>query len=276
MMKNFSIHPAFWLFMLAEILEGKYAVPIIAVASAIAHETGHAYVANNRGYVLERLTIMPYGAVLGIGGSMCKRDAVPIAFAGPLVSAAIALLTVSLWWIFPITYSYTLDICRINATLAVFNLLPVFPLDGGRIIIALSKKPLSALKAMRISGATLGVCSIIAGLVSFFYTPSYSLCIIGAALIISATGEANEERYRLLAESAPFKKNTVRPLTERTVIAKPNLTLLRLLKELNPDEVLLFKLLDESGRTVRVIDETALRELCLKKGVRCSVKNALR
>ena len=131
------------------VLEKKYVEFLAGLASVLIHELSHAKAAYERGYVLNRITLMPYGAVLKGGEKIDSADQIFIAAAGPGANAALCLALYALWWRFPVTYAYTEALFDTSLAIGLFNLLPLYPLDGARIVLAISKKPLRALKALR-------------------------------------------------------------------------------------------------------------------------------
>ncbi|MCC5859694.1 MAG: site-2 protease family protein [Ectothiorhodospiraceae bacterium] len=115
---------------------------LVFFASILAHELGHSLVAIRRGIPVHAITLFIFGGVAQMGGdSQRPNDEFWIAIAGPLVSLGLAAgfgllglvtaglyepLTVALGWL-----------ALINLVVAVFNLIPGFPLDGGRVFRAL-------------------------------------------------------------------------------------------------------------------------------------------
>lgn len=82
---------------------------------------------------------MPYGGVIAGGERYSAADSVIIALAAPIFNGAVAICTVALWWLMPECYAYTRDVCVANAGMCLLNLLPVYPLDGYRVVFALCK-----------------------------------------------------------------------------------------------------------------------------------------
>lgn len=185
---KFSIHPLFILFGIYFAITGKVFSFLVFTISACLHEFGHYYVAEKRGYRLSRLVLMPYGAVIyGDTHEMTYFDEVVIALSGPIFSLLIAVFFVSFWWLIPDSYPYLESIVLANLTIATINLIPAYPLDGGRVvnsIISLYTKPKTALKISKTIGIILG-----GGFVGLFIysliikTPNISILMFGLFII---------------------------------------------------------------------------------------------
>ena len=132
-----SVHPLFFIFGLYFALIGKVFSFLAFTFTAAIHEYGHYLASEKAGYKLNKITLMPYGAIIsGDLSGLSYKDECKIALAGPLTNAIIALLCVALWWFIPDVYPYTELIVLANASIAIINLLPAYPLDGGRFLYA--------------------------------------------------------------------------------------------------------------------------------------------
>lgn len=107
-------------------------------ASVVAHELGHALVARARGVGVSSITLFIFGGVASLESEPRRaRDTIAIAIAGPLVSIALGIgaLGVARSGMLPAIAGEPLGwLGRVNLGLAVFNLLPGLPLDGGQIL----------------------------------------------------------------------------------------------------------------------------------------------
>ncbi len=114
---------------------------IILFASILVHELSHSYIAKRNNLPIRRITLFFFGGV----SEMTKEPQDPgievrMAAAGPLMSFLIAAVLGGLWFAgnvihTPIIINATLQYgAYINAVLGIFNLLPAFPVDGGRIL----------------------------------------------------------------------------------------------------------------------------------------------
>ena len=113
-------------------------------ACVLLHELGHSLVARANGIPVNSVTLFLFGGVAQIGGD-AKKPSVEfqVAVAGPVVSALIAsicFLAVREWRVHDLDGLAVLAILRylsvINVAIILFNLLPGFPLDGGRVVRA--------------------------------------------------------------------------------------------------------------------------------------------
>ena len=113
---------------------------VILFASVLVHELSHSYVAKKNGLPIGRITLFFFGGV----SEMTEEPQDPglevrMAAAGPLMSFLIAGVLGGFWYLgglvkAPVAVTATLGYgALINAVLGVFNLLPAFPLDGGRV-----------------------------------------------------------------------------------------------------------------------------------------------
>ena len=115
---------------------------------------------------------MPYGAVVkGELSGISKRKELGVLLAGPLANGATGLAFVALWWLYPETYPYTDVAALVSFSLFFVNLLPAWPLDGGRIL-RLFLRPLGERRA-RIFCRILTV-SIALGVLGYFIFTCFS------------------------------------------------------------------------------------------------------
>ncbi len=197
---KFVIHPLFIIFGIYFALLGKVYSFLIFTLSAVIHELGHSLAAESRGYHLKRLVLMPYGAVIyGDTTDMPYKDEAIIALTGPMVSLFIALLLVSLWWLIPEAYPYT-EICVLaNLTIATVNLLPAYPLDGGRILYAMLScyvKRKTALKICKGMGVAVAVILVLLFIYSIIIkTVNVSLLFFGLFVLFGNIFVSKENRY---------------------------------------------------------------------------------
>jgi Zn-dependent protease len=149
-------------------------------ASIVAHEFCHSIVARKFGMPMKGITLFIFGGVAEMGDEPPTAKAeFSMAIVGPISSLVIAVIFyliyragVSGGWDTPVN-GVIYYIAYINAILAAFNLLPAFPLDGGRVLRSILWGTKGNLRwATRVSssiGATFGIALIILGIFQFIY-----------------------------------------------------------------------------------------------------------
>ncbi len=132
-----TIHPLFFIFGLYFAFSGKVFSFLVFTLTAVIHELGHGFVSDRLGYTLNRIVLMPYGALIsGDIENVSYKDEILVALGGPLINGIVGVFFVAVWWFFPETYAYTDTAVFACFSLAVINLIPAYPLDGGRILLA--------------------------------------------------------------------------------------------------------------------------------------------
>ena len=194
-MAKIKLHPLFLAFGVVLIFLGKGSVFLWTLFALFFHETAHMLAAKSRGYLLGELTLMPYGACLWGEEKMDKRSMAYIAVAGPLANLILIFVVMAIWWAFPHTEKILKSFFWANVSLVVFNLLPAFPLDGSRVVLAVVKNRLKALKILKGVGITLSFALFALFLISAFFDINYSLGIIAVFLFAGAVYGSKKEAY---------------------------------------------------------------------------------
>ncbi|PAP94489.1 site-2 protease family protein [Mesorhizobium wenxiniae] len=184
---------------------------IIAVfACVVLHEFGHIAAARYFGIGTPDITLFPIGGV-------ARLERMPeepgqefvIAVAGPLVNVAIAALIFALLGgsagveqmagIEDPRMNFLARLAGVNVFLVLFNMIPAFPMDGGRILRAALAARLSWSRATQIA-ATIGQgLAFVFGFVGLFYNPL--LIFIGIFVYLAAAAEAQNAQIREVATS---------------------------------------------------------------------------
>ena len=138
---SIKLHPLFLLTGIWYSLTGELFVFLSSCLVALQHEYAHAFAAARLGYSLNKVVLMPYGAVIdGDLQGLRLKDEIKVAVCGPLCNLYTAAFFVALWWFFPDTYAYTDTAFYASIAIALCNLIPAYPLDGGRVLFAVLYK----------------------------------------------------------------------------------------------------------------------------------------
>ncbi|RRJ61547.1 Zn-dependent protease [Paenibacillus oralis] len=130
-----SFHPLFVIIMLMSVLTGHFLELLSLFAIVFIHELGHVAAARMYGIRVLSVQMLPFGgvAVMEDAGDLTAGREIAIALAGPLqnvllIFASLLLHAAGLW-----DGPFLDYFIRSNILIALFNLLPILPLDGGKI-----------------------------------------------------------------------------------------------------------------------------------------------
>jgi len=174
----------------------------------ILHELGHALTAQRFKIKTREISILPIGGVAQLESIPEKpREELLVALAGPAVNILIAAILYPL-----VTFGQVVDdlsnvsrigpenflpaLMKINLWLALFNLIPAFPMDGGRVLRALLAFKLSHEKATRIAASVGQMLAMVFVFFGFFSNPF--LIFIGLFIFLGAQAEAAYGQSRFM------------------------------------------------------------------------------
>jgi Zn-dependent protease/CBS domain-containing protein len=164
--------------------------------AVVLHELGHSLVAMRYGFPIESITLWIFGGIARLTEQPedWKRE-LNIAIAGPVVSIAVGVLSYLALVVLPegiptlrFLFGY---LALMNLVLAAFNLLPGFPMDGGRVLRALLARNRPFADATRTAAEVGKIFAILLGLFGLF---NFNIILIGIAFFIyvGATSEAQQ------------------------------------------------------------------------------------
>lgn len=168
----------------------------------VLHELGHALAARRYGIPTVDITLYPIGGVARLARMPSKPvQELVVALAGPAVNLALAALF-ALGLVFappsPLLASLLYWLVGANVVLLAFNLLPAFPMDGGRVLRALLATRVGRLKATETAARVGRWMALLLGAAGLFYNPM----LILIALFVWFSGTA-ELRAVQAAEAPP-------------------------------------------------------------------------
>ncbi|UWG46522.1 Zn-dependent protease fused to CBS domain [Halanaeroarchaeum sp. HSR-CO] len=160
----------------------------------VLHELGHSLVAIRYGYPIDSITLWILGGIAQLSEQPEDwRHELLIAIAGPAVSVLLGILSFAFVFVVPAgidTVRFLLGyLALVNLTLAVFNLLPGFPMDGGRVLRALLARNRPFARATQLAAEVGKAVAILMGLVGLF-GGNLILIAIAFFIYIGASGES--------------------------------------------------------------------------------------
>lgn len=204
------------------------AAGLLMCVSIVLHELGHALAARHFHMRVSAITLFALGGVAEIADEHPDpiRELL-VAVAGPVVSLLLAAAFALLWWWLPSPLA--LHLALTNGLMAVFNLLPGYPMDGGRVLRAvlwfLNDEELPAARVASLAGRVCGWVMIVSsvfyvlvtgdlfngiwlGLVGYFLTRSatlgYRQLVLQRILSTVSVADLMQRAYRAVAPELPL------------------------------------------------------------------------
>src|SRR5215510_13016527 len=178
---------------------------VLLFVSVVLHEFGHVLAARHYGINTPEITLLPIGGVASLERMPEKpSQEIVVALAGPLVTLIIVVvLTLVLGARFDLTQMAQLEqaqstmlgrVAAANVALVLFNLIPAFPMDGGRVLRALLAIPLGYTRATRIAALIGQGLALVFAFIGLMGSPL--LILIAIFIFLAASGEAGYVQAR--------------------------------------------------------------------------------
>jgi Zn-dependent protease/CBS domain-containing protein len=231
----------------------------------VLHEYGHSLVAQRLGIEIQDITVLPIGGVARLKSLPEKPwDEVKIAIAGPLVNVVLAPIFFAIALLLGAS---PLDIANIlqggnslgqifaylgfiNVALVVFNLIPAFPLDGGRVLRGLLATRLGAVRATDVSAA-IGQLFAVAFFLIGLLGGNFLLALVAVFIFFGATGESQMVRQH--EQTRGLTVSDVMGTKPRTETVTPSHTFGQVLDSVIHGYQEDFPVLDESGKLLGML-----------------------
>ena len=242
------------------------------------HEFGHIAMGRRFGVKTPEVILSPIGGIANMERIPEKpSEELLVAIAGPLVNVAIVIVMMAIFGLDP-RQAGTVDFTTaplaqrllvVNVMLVLFNLIPAFPMDGGRMLRAVLAMFMEARKATAVAariGQVFAFIFVITGLVN----ANYILLLVGVFIYIAAASEEQSAAFRGFAsrlkvrdamEASPVTLSASAPLSQaiETLLASPQ-------RE--------FPVLDGS-RLVGLLDRNAMLAGLRDLGAEAAIGNAM-
>jgi len=217
------------------------------------HEMAHSLIAKAKGIEIHSITLLILGGVSQMEETMPDpKIELPMALAGPMTSLAIGLISAALVYVFDaavadpavagvlvFTFGY---LGLLNILLFGFNLLPAFPMDGGRVLRAWLARRMPLSRATRIAADVGKGFAVVFGIVGLLFLNPI-LIIIAFFIYIGASQEATVLRYNILLQDITVADAMSSPVAT----VEPTLPLSRLVEMMYETKHLGFPVVDRGA-----------------------------
>ncbi|MCC6780194.1 MAG: site-2 protease family protein [Hyphomicrobiales bacterium] len=253
---------------------------VLLFACVLAHEFGHIFTARAFGVATPDVTLLPIGGVARLERiPEAPSEELLIAIAGPLVNVAIALLLMGLLGgHIDATHLQAVDsprtsmvdrLAAVNLFLALFNMIPAFPMDGGRVLRALLASRMGYVRATEIAAVIGQGVAFALGFVGLLYNPL--LIFIAIFVYLAASSEAHMVAIRAMARGVPVSAAMMTQfatLTPEALVEEAVETLLRT----SQSE---FPVIDAAGKPVGLLSRNDLIRGLKERGPQARVAEAM-
>lgn len=260
--RKIYFHPAFLVVCAISFAFDFYEQFFIMWGIMLFHEGGHFIAAKYLGMKIKIFKIMPFGAELRFENQHKVKGMreIALSISGPLVNLLFCISSIAF---LPQTESSQFFICA-NASVFIFNMLPVLPLDGGRIMKALfylRSGEISSVKYVLVISKIFDVILIILGFGILYYTEfNFSILLIGVFVMFYIFDE--NKNYALLEKKAAldYKSKLVgkNSLKTRSISAKDGGSAASLLNNFTYKDFCVVNVLDKHYTITGILTEAEI------------------
>ncbi len=218
LLRQVYIHPLLWIVVAVSIATAHFLEVCLLLGIIFIHEMGHAAAASFFSWRIKRITLLPFGGVAEMdehGNRPLKEEAI-VVLAGPLqhvwmVAAALILYSLNL-----MPEDLFRQFLYYNAMIFIFNLFPVWPLDGGKLVFLLLSLKNSFPEAHRRSLFISFFCLCLFSIMILIAAPTHiNVWVVIAYIFFTLYHEWKQRRYvfmRFLLERHYGKKSSLQQL----------------------------------------------------------------
>ncbi len=255
---------------------------ILAIfGSVLLHEFGHALAARRYGVRTPDITLLPIGGVARLERIPEKpQHELVVALAGPAVNVGIAailfllgtLLGAGIGAPMPALFGaggFLSQVLWVNLWLVLFNLIPAFPMDGGRVLRALLAIRTGFARATRVAASVGQAFAFIFALLGFFGNPL--LLFIALFVYLGASGEASSAQMKDVTAGVPVR----RAMETRFDTLETEAQLSRAVTALLEGSQREFPVIDERGQVVGMLTRDDMVRGLNERGKEASIRTVM-
>jgi len=275
---SIKIHPTFLVVLVLYGVLGLVAQALIVFGLVFLHEMAHLLTAKAYGFRVKGLELFPFG-----GAATCddlfegrKLEESIMALAGPALNVVLLFAAQALRWQGLWTGQLADDFVRFNFWLAAFNLIPVLPLDGGRVARALFVESFGFVKTTKFlawAGRWLGVLIALYGVILWgqgqFSEGALTYIILGGFFWLTGGKEIASAHITFLKQLTRKKEDLLKKglMRSRWVTVHKDTPLVRIVEEFTPDQYAMISLANEKMGMGKILTETDVVEGMFREGI---------
>ncbi|BBF94741.1 site-2 protease family protein [Blastochloris tepida] len=236
---------------------------VLLFACVVAHEFGHIFAARRYGIRTPDVTLLPIGGVASLERIPEKpSEELLVALAGPAVNLVIGIvLMVAMGSVTDLSHLANIEnagtslvarLAAANLFLAVFNMIPAFPMDGGRVLRALLASRMGYARATATAASVGQGVAYLLGFLGLFFNPL--LIFIAIFVYLAATAEAQDVALRDATRGLPVAAAMITKFESLL----PNATVDRAVDELIRTSQKEFPVVDGAGRLRGLVTREAM------------------
>lgn len=275
-----KIHPLFGLVAIAGALTGQFLELITLFTIVFIHELGHVFAALAVGWRVVSMELLPFGGVAKVEewGSTRAKDEVIVALAGPFMNVAMILLgylmlKMGLW-----TPEWSHFFISGNFIIACFNLLPIWPLDGGKVLQALLSKWLPYYQTIYFSVIWSFIGILILLSISMLLPFTWNLIVLCLYLLLEnkvAWKQAQYQFIRFLLMKKGLSSKSPSSLPVLTYSLHPTVSVGEAVKLLKKGAIHSFHVFDHQKNRMVILTEDILLTAFFEKNPRRHISELL-
>lgn len=261
--------------MLGSVLTGYFAELLTLFILVLVHELGHVLVARGFGWTIREVKLLPFGGVVEVdeAGGVPTAEEAMVAIAGPLqnlwMGIAAWLCGELGWW----ESGWAQYVCQANLMIGLFNLLPIHPLDGGKLLQAALSYAVNYYKMLIWSARISIVLSILMVLSSILPVLIYrdgiqlNLLIVGIFLLMTNWTYHRNVPYLFYRFLMHRGRIAVRSMTKghraSPIIVNGRQSILTVARLFRREQYHLIYMVEPHSTVVKVLAEQQIVEGCL-------------
>lgn len=245
----------------------------ITYSIVLLHELCHLFAAIFLNVKICSMIVMPFGMTLRLDASVMRtpKKEAAIALAGPVSNALMLLIGFCLYKLYAPSLNLYLFLF-INSAMLILNLIPVPPLDGGRLLRAAVIKYfglIPATKLMRqISCVLIGIICVFGIMLLIFFRGNPSLIMIGAFLLYNLTDEKKNSDIlmmrEMIYEKEKLKNNSLIPT--KMLCVHTETPAKHVLRKLNLSTFYMIAVINDDMRIAEIVTESDFIRAVTAKG----------